>query len=329
MSLKFAIKSTATKAEKEGDVYIRYSGVSEPFTRVSYRECKKIGVTPDGEPRISFVTGLDTNQVQFYPWYSEEEKKAVSEQIPELKKVITDFYGGEEVINSTNRYFWLDNRDVNKLSLNNEIMDTFFDTKNPAHALLYLSIIGGAFIDTVAPTRDWAERCQTPHFLLLETEENFDDEDDITRSDAHAALSELRKEASNEALFILAWCVQYDTNAFGGINKDTPQRNLINSHIQYIDGKLVTKRKRNTPAVFLEYAKKWQGQQTRPALYVEAYVKAGEYFNFVNQNEKKFVTQDGTVLGNTVGEAVATLMKPKFTQDLAKLREQVEKKWSE
>ena len=38
---------------------------------------------------------------------------------------------------------------------------------------------------------------------------------------------------------------------------------------------------------------------------------------------------DGTVLGNTISDAVANLMKPKFTQDLEKLRKQVEDKWNE
>jgi hypothetical protein len=329
MSLRFAIKSTASKAEKEGDLIIRFSGTSEPFSRVSERECKKVGVDGVGNPILSFLTGLDEKQVQFYNWYNEAEQAEVKKQIKELTKVIKDFYGGDDVINHQNRYFWLDNRNVSRLSITNETVDTFFDTKNPAHALLYLSVIGGAFIDLVAPTREWAERNQIYHFLVLETEDSYENDDEVTRSDAHAALSHLRKETTPEALFILAWCILYDTNAFGAINRSTPMRTLLNNHIQYIDGKLVTKKKRNTPAVFLEYADKWNAQQTRPALYVEAYIKAGEYFNYINQNEKKFVTADGTVLGNTISESVSTIMKPKFTADLEKLREQVETKWKE
>lgn len=329
MSTRFVIKNTAGKAEKEGDVFLRFSGVSEPFFHVSERESKEVGVDGGGNPKLTFRTGLDEKLVQFYKWYNADEQKEVIKQIKELRPLISDAYGGESVIANDNKYFWGKNRDVNILSLANENMDVFYDTKIASHALLYLSILAGAFIDIVSPTKEYADRNQIPHYLALETEETFGDEDDITRSDAHAALAELRKNADPEALFILAWCLQYDTNAFGGINRATPIKTLISTHIQYIDGKLSLKRKRNTPIVFLEYAKKWEGQQTRPLVYTEAYVKAGEYFNFINHKEKKYVTSDGTELGNTIPDAVEALMKPKRSLDLEKLREQVEAKWKE
>ncbi len=329
MSTRFVIKSTASKAEKEGDVIIRYTGVSEPFIRVSERSATKVGVDGAGNPKLIYNTGLNPEKVDFYQWYNNEEKKAVVKQIKELRPEIVKAYGGEDVINETNAYFWGETRDVNRLSLTNNDMDVFYDTKIPVHALLYLSIISGAFGEIVSPTRDWAERHQIPHYLALETEESFDEEDGIKRSDAHAALAELRRDETPEALFILAWCIQYDTNAFGAYLKSTPMKDLINYHIKYIDGKLVTKRKKDTARVFIEYAEKWKGQQTRPALYVEAYVKAGEYYNFINQREKKYVMNDGTVLGNTIEDAVANLMKLKYTQDLEKLRKQVEDKWKE
>lgn len=329
MSTRFAIKSTATAAEKEGDVFVRYTGVSEPFTRVSERKAEKVGADERGNPKLVFTTGMNERQVEFFKWYSAEEQAAVRAQIKELKPIITKYYGGEDVVKETNQFFWGENRDVSRLSLGIENMDTFYDTKNPAHAVLYLSIISGAFMDTVAPTKDWAERHQIPHYMALETDENLEEDVDITRSDAHAALTEIRKEDSSEALFILAWCIQYDTNAFGAFLKSASVRDLVNYHIKYIDGKLVTKKKRNTPKVFLDYVAKWKGQQTRPALYVEAYVKAGIYFNYINQREKKFVTTEGTILGNTIEQAVEALMKTKFTQDLEKLREQVETKWKE
>ncbi len=83
------------------------------------------------------------------------------------------------------------------------------------------------------------------------------------------------------------------------------------------------------PKNFIEYAKKWRGQQSRQALYVEAYVKAGEYFNFIRPKDKKYATAAGTNLGNTLAEAVKTLMQPKFNEDLENLRSQVEAKWKE
>lgn len=329
MSIRFAIKNTASVADKEGDVFLRYSGVSEPFKRVSERAASKVGVDGAGKPRLLFTTGLDEKQVQFFKWYNDEEKKAILKQVQELKPIIDDYYGGKEVTKEDNEYFWGENRDVNRISLSNADIDVFYDTKNPVHALLYLSLISGAFIDMIAPTRDWAERHQIPHYLILETEETFEDEDGIKRSDAHAALADLRKDESPDALFILAWCVQYDTNAFGAYTRSTSMKDLVNYHIKYIDGKLVTKKKKDTPRVFMNYVQKWKGQQTRPSLYAEAYLKAGTYFNFVQQRDKKYTTIDGTVLGNTIEDAVGKLMTPKFSEDLTALRERVEQKWKE
>lgn len=327
--MRFLIKNTASKAEKEGDIFIRYSGTAEPFHRVSEREGQKIGVDGGGNPKLVFTTGLDVKKVPFFQWYTDEEKEQVVKQIKELTPLIVEFYGGADAVESSNHFFWRDDRRVSRLSLQNTDMDVFYDTAKPAHALLYLSIISGAFIDMVGPTKDWAERHQLPHYLALETEDTFEEEDEITRSDAHAALGELRKDANPESLFILAWCIQYDTQTYGAYTKSIPTKDLINYHIKYIDGKLVSKKKRNTPKVFMEYVEKWKTQQTRPSLYAEAYLKAGEYFNFINKKTKKYETEEGTVLGNTVEEAVTNLLKPKFAQDFQKLRDKVENKWKE
>lgn len=329
MSIRFAIKNTASKAEKEGDVFIRFSGTAEPFMRVSERTAIEIGRDEKDNAVLSYVTGLDEGQVDFFGWYSDAEKDAVRKTVQDLKPVVERYYGGATRVDPKNKSFWGNTRDVSRLSLSHEDIDQFYDTKNPAHALLYLSIISGAFIDLVAPTREWADKFQIPHYLMLDTEEVFDEDDDVTRSDAHAALAELRKNADPEALFILAWCIHFDTTGFGGYNKATPFNELVSYHIKYIDGKLVSKKKRNTPRVFLDYVEKWNGQQTRPAVYTEAYVKAGEWFGYINQREKKYTTADGTVLGNTVDEAVANLKKAKYNQDFETLREKVEAKWKE
>lgn len=332
MSVKFSIKNTADKAEREGDVTVRFTGTSEPFNRHSERACRKVGVDGAGNPKLVFNTGLDSKQVQFYSWLTADEKKALLDTIKELKPLIEDFYGGPSVTVDTNQFFWREDRNVNRLSLKNENIGTFFDTERASHALLYLSILSGAFIDLVAPSKDWAERYQVPHYMALEIENNDygDEEEDIKRSDAHMALGDLRMNHGKEALYILAWCMQYDTNAFGAYNYSTTEKDLINYHIRFIDGKLVSKKKKNMPKTFLSYYEKWKGAQTRPLLFAEAYVKAGEYFNFLNQREKKYTTIDGTILGNTVEDAVKSLVnKPQFKVDFEKLRDLVEAKWKE
>lgn len=334
MSIRFAIKNFEPPAKKEGDSFVRFSGVSEPFRRSSDRECNSVGRDTAGNPVLIYNTGLNKDKIDLVPWYNDQEKEEIKKQIDDLAPAIIKKYGGEQVVSETNGFFWGGNRDVSRLSLTNQNMDVFYDTKNVAHALLYLSIISGAFGDLVAPTKDWAERnagnmVSIPHYMILDTEELFDDDDEITKSDAHAALSELRKDESGEALFILAWCMQYDTASYGAYLKSTPLKSLINYHIQFINGKLNTKNKKNPAKLFIDYYEKWKGQQTRPKLYTEAYIKAGEYYNFIQARDKRYTTTDGTALGNTIPEAVDNIMKPKFTQDYEKLRDQVEKKWKE
>lgn len=331
MSLRFAIKNTQQKAEVGNDGTIeRYSGVSERFKRSSERAARTTKVNEKQEPIAwKFNTGLDEGQVQFFDWYNDKEKEAVKGTIKELAETIEKFYGGKEIVDATNYSFWKAERDVNRLSLTNGDIDTFFDTKFPAHALLYLSIISGAFIDLVAPTKEWAENHEILHYLVLESEDVEIDDINIIRSDAHAALTDLRKNADPEALFMLAWCTQYDTRSFSAYTKSTPQRDLINYHIQFIDGKLSPKKQwsKKPAEIFIDYYERWKGQQTKPAIMVEAYVKAGEYFNLFRSGDKKYTTSENVPLGNTVTETVKKLMKPGSGDELDRLREQVEEKW--
>lgn len=331
MSIRFAIRNTQDKATVAYDGTIdRYSGVSERFKRSSERASRTIKVNEKNEPIAwRFNTGLDPEQVKFYAWYSDEEKKAVADAITELKKDIDAWYGGSEVTDPTNVAFWRNDRDVNRLSLTNEDIDTFFDTKYPIHALLYLSIISGAFIDTVAPTKDWAETHEVMHYLALETDAIEENDPSVIKGEAYAALVDLKRNEDPESLFILAWCLQYDTTAFAAITKSTPQRDLIAFHNQFIEGKLRQKRveRRNTAQVFLNYYDKWKGQQTRPNLYVEAYIKAADYFSLIKSGSDKKFEFEGTPLGNSVEEAVKTLNKKSNADVLTRLRDAVEDKW--
>ena len=330
MSIRFVIKNTPAKAQMEGDQIVRFSGISEPFNRHSERFCRKVGVDGKGNPRFVFNTGLDKTKVDLYPWYSDEEKEVVRSSMDDLIKVVEDHYG-KETLDSTNAYFWREDRNVNRLSLKNESIDVFFDTKNAVHALLYLSIISGAFIDLVAPTKDWAERHQIPHYMALEEEANsYQDENEFTKSEAHGALTDLRRNHGREALYILAWCLHYETETFGAYNLNTPEKNLIDYHIQFIEGKLIKKgKKRTSPRVFIEYYNRWLGQQTRPLLYAEAYIKAGDYFNLIVKRDKKYTTVDGTELGNNIPDAVKNITKPNRVQEFEKLRDMVEDKWKQ
>lgn len=335
MSIRFKIKNITEKAQKESDgTIIRFSGKAEPYSQSTDRECNPVGYDSNGKPKLIFTTGLDIEKVDLYRWYTEEEKAEVKKQIKEYTPVLAKAYGGADVLVDTNVFFWRKKREVGRFAVSHEIENFEFDTKNPQHALLYFSIISGAFMDVVAPCKRWLEsnpNLNVIHYLELETEENqFDGDEDITRAEAMSALMSIKDNP--EALFLLAWCLQYDTTAFGAYSKSISPRNLMSYHIQYIDGKLKLKgvKKKNFPKTFLEYFNKWEGQQTRPKVYTEAYVKAADYYSILNKNaDKKFQTLDGVVLGVTIQEIVENLHKNKFQQDYEKLRDLVEAKWKE
>ena len=72
MSIKFAIRNTASKANKEGDAFIRYSGTGEPFSRNCERTSIATEMDAQGTPtKWVFTTGLDEKQVEFYKWFNE------------------------------------------------------------------------------------------------------------------------------------------------------------------------------------------------------------------------------------------------------------------
>lgn len=329
MSIRFAIKTTIAPAIKEGDAIVRFSGTSEVTKTSEERDCQVVGVDGAGKPKYVFNTGLNPERVQHYRWYTDEEKEEVKKQIEEMLPKITTNYGGAAVIDETNAFFWKRNRDISVLSLNTQDLKKFYDTKFVTHALLYFSIISGAFMAMVAPTKEWAETQKIPLYLALETDDIEEDDTEITKSDAHAALGELRKEENTDALFILAWCMQADLEKYGAYTKSISKRDLVAYHIQFIDGKLQSKKKKNCPRVFLDYYKKWKGQQTRPSLYTEAYAKAGDYFGYISRRDKMYTTSDGTELGTSMSEVIENLQKTKFARDLEHLRDQVEAKWKE
>lgn len=331
MSIKFCINNVAPESVKEGELYVRYSGTTEIFKRTSERDSTEVNVI-GGHPVIKFNTGLDSGLVEYADWLSEEGKKELVDQIKELRPGIVKYYRGEERVKDDNISFWgPDNQTINKLKVDNSIIGYYYDTEKPEHALLYLSIMSGAFNDLVAPNKEWAIRTFTPHYLSLSTDNELSrsEEESFTRSDAHAALSDLRKNHGKESLYMIAWCIQPETNAFGAYSHSVTEKDLVYYHMQYIDGKLLTKNKKSTAKNFISYYDKWLDTEVRANIFLEAYVKAGDYFSFINQREKKYVLTNGTILGNTVEEAIANLKKPKFRQDYELLKKLVTDKWNE
>lgn len=328
--MKFMIKSNTGSVQKENDgTIIRYTGNAEPFKRGDEMAVKKIGEDKNG-PKLEFTTGLEENKIKYYGWFTPEQKEEYLKLLENYKPNLEDYYGGAETLDPTNKYFWL-SPERNRITITNESLNRIFDMKNVEHAMFYFNVMGGAFLEVIAPTQTMAEVKKIPHYLVLETENTDEEADDyVTKADAYANLRQLDKEEGGDALLYLAWILQNKSKGFGAYSRSSTKSELIKYHGEFIEGKL-TKTRRNCPKDFLLASDKWkEGGLVREALQVEAYLKAAEYYSFLNTNrENKYELPSGVILGASMEEAIDTIRKPKNRKDLDTLRNFVENKWKE
>ena len=328
MNVRFQIRPVSPRAEKEGKEILNFTGEAQPYRRKATRVSEKVGLRPDGQPRIKFRTGLDPERVKYYYWFSEEERAEVKKQLEEALPEIEDRYHGKEIIHDENVSFWKDQKEFYQIPITITTKDLFFDTKNPEHAVLYFGIIGGAFIDTIAPHKDFAVEKRIPHYLVLEKDVDDDDFIDVSEKiKANANLFKLMEEGSEDALFILCWTALYNTKGFGSILKSMPKKDKATYLNMFIEGELVDKKKKNCAKTFNQYVERWNSPQLREKLYAEAYIKAGEQYALIVTKDKKYETSWGTSLGNTIDEAVDKITQKRFAKDLEQLTQEVEKKW--
>lgn len=328
--MKFMIKPNAGKPEKEGDAFIRYTGNAEPFSRTDEMKIKKVGVEPNGAPKLKYTTGLDEDQVKFYGWLTDEQKEEHLRLLREYKPIIAESQGGEDVIRSDNKYYW-SSPERNIIRVVNETQNRIFDMSNPENAIVYFNIMAGAFLEVVAPTKQMAEDKQIPHYVLLESDVHDEVADDYsTKADAYMNLKIMDREEGGDALLFLAWVLQAKSKGFGAYTRSTPKTEILKYHGEFIEGKL-SKTKRNCPKEFVQLTEKWkEGGLVREAIQIEAYLKAAEYYSYLNTNrENKYELPSGAVLGTTIEEAVETIRKPKNRKDLEALRTFVENKWKD
>jgi hypothetical protein len=326
--MKFMIKPLAGQPVREGDTIVRYTGNSEPFLRGDVMYSERIGGT-DENPIIKFATGLDADQIKFCNWFSEEQKVELEKLLEQYKPILETKFG-VEALDSKNKYFWT-KPEYYKIRIDNDTEGQVFDLKKPEQALLFFNIMGGAFLEVVAPNKTMAEVKGIPHYLVLETDVVDEVADDISvKTDAYVALRQLEKSEGGDALMYIAWCLQTETKGFGAYTRSTPKSELIKYHGEFIEGKL-SKTKRNCPKDFVAYADKWlEGGLVKNKVMIEAYLKAADFYSYLNTNaENKYQLPSGVVLGATIEASVDSILKPRQAKDFEALRDVVESKGTE
>lgn len=327
MYFKFQIKPVAGKPEKEGDSIVRFTGQSE-YINVNDILASSL-VSKAGKQVQKWKTGIETSDVISNGLIPVTEKENYKKQILAYKPWLEEYYGVEE-LDATNGFFWK-NPDNGRLKITNTDLQNFYDTSNPKHALLYFNIMGGGYIDTVAPSKEFAEVYRIPFYIETESEFVSEDGDNyMTKAEAFTLLNDLANSSDNQALLYLGWVLHSDSKGFGAYTISTPKSELFKMHGEFIEGKLTFVRKRNTPIKFIEAAKSWKdGKIGRPRIMTEAYLKAAQIYSYMNSDkEGKLSLPSGLQLGYSIDSAIDTLLKPKNAKEYEELRDFIEKKWS-
>lgn len=329
MHFRFQIKSIMGKPVKEGDYIVRWTGISE---HLNVADVLASSTIVRGANKITkFKTGLEEEDIKFNNLIAPSLKEDFKKQVAEFRPFISEAYEGDDRIDATNIDFWKD-PDIGRLRITNLDLSKFYDTRNPKHAMLYFNIMGGGYLDTIAPSKELAEIHKVNFYIETEHELQDDLADDyVTKAKAFGMLSELAAKSDNEALLYLGWVLHSDTKGFGSYNRSTSKGELFKMHGEFIEGKLVSKQKKNCPAVFVATAERWNDAKVgRPRIMTEAYLKASDRLSYLNTDkEGKYILPSGLQLGLNYTESVDVLLKPKNTSDFESLRDYVEKKWSE
>lgn len=323
MSKRFMIKSMRPEEEKIGGNIKFGSGEQVPFKHSLVLHGRGVGETPKGDTILEYVTGLEETNIDYNIFFPKDEDKVALKKLQkEDRELLSKVYSKDE-LKPTNEFFWVKNG-KGSFSVTNETLSTFFDTKNPEHALLYWKIVGGGYSDAIAPTYEHASQFALPFYLTeMEEEAERRSEDIGIKGKAYAALEDLSEKKSTEDMLWIAWSLPDVTQGF---TMRTPKATLYTVLFEYIEGKLVKKAKKSCAKQFLEVYNLIKKDKTR-AIAI-AVIRAAEYFSliFTNKEGQLELRSERKVLGASVEAAIETLLKPTNIESLEGLREDVDAK---
>lgn len=261
--------------------------------------------------RNRYFTGLDVEE------YPESER----EEVLKVRGELENFFGKDQ-LDPFNQAFWgTKNLEIVKKT-------TFLNLTNPVDKLTYYMIKGGGYKE-IAPNYEIATEGGTPYRWYLIDAKEFADigaEDDRKVNKAIAALEAIDEDKKLEDLFLIHKVL---ITSDRGLTLRSPRSMMYKDLSDFIHGTIVKTNKKQTARQFLEAAEFLK--KDKKTLYLTAYVKEGNYFNFLNMSDDKQIRniQTGTKYGNSTERAVKFLMNPANQSELDNLKEQVEKKWNE
>jgi hypothetical protein len=103
---------------------------------------------------------------------------------------------------------------------------------------------------------------------------------------------------------------------------------LIKILREFIEGNLVDKQKKKCAKEFNSYVEMWESEQTRKNVYLRAYLHAAEQYAQIFSKDGVYFTSWDVELGKTLEDCMNKLSQNKYSSDVKKLKEEVDKRWN-
>ena len=311
--MKFIISAKSTPVEYDGNAVIFTTGKA-PYTNhtdiLFSRELKK-GV-------FTYKTGLSPKDIENNDVLTDNDKNIFLEKQKVLLDIIHTEYN-DEVLDPNNHLFWNDQRTTFKI--NDETLQTIFDTNDPDDAILYLNIISGGF-SSIAPSEIYTEMYSFYKYFITTQEE--EDERGIkdqygSKVEAYSELMDLLTEAGNDALVYISYLLN-DINK--GWTKNTSRATLKTNFIRYIEEGNSGKDKKKAVDNFYKLALLWKSD--KETLIAKANISAAIYFGVIRKTRDKMFVYKDIQLGKTEAAIFNFLMKAANATEFDEILEKTE-----
>lgn len=278
-----------------------------------------------GENKIKYITGLEESDYTYSPFLKRREKDITffKKELKKYREIISSAYS-DDALDPTNKFFW-GKEGLKWLVIVPKNESDFYDDINPAHLLIRLGIISGAF-PAVAPSVEDAIEHNVRYYMVEQEEANMKSYKDEfgSKLEAMAALNDLVSKKGNDAILNITWSLS-DINQ--GFTRNTSPSVLLKHLMEYIEGKHVKSGKKRCAAEFLEKCQEFD--QNREEFLLKVMIKAAYHFGLVFFKDGKYHTSDKQLtLGSTFEDSIKILSKPENLDELTSLQDEVDKRFN-
>jgi len=262
-----------------------------------------------------YLTGLDPTASYITKIENEEKREAMIAQIKEIKGILEERYGKDN-LDPKNKAFW------SKIFIDVRVPILELDLKEPKDLILYCAIKAMGFSE-IAPSYEHAKNSNKNYkFYLHEEAEVMNIKVEVTRLRNKAkVLLESVYESDSEHLFLLAKTYLAIER---GYNRKTSIDTLYEDINSMIEGDATRTNIKEMPKIFLELA-----NMTKVDLRYKAIVKECSYQKALDKDKDNRIVNKltGNTIGKTEEDAIEYLKNPLHQEDLLALTEKVDKIW--